>query len=146
MSDTHKVAANGKYLAMISTTVETSNPEEELKPALDLLGKIDEKFMFIADLFEPNDDGGNSKVDYKKIIELKTASTSNMPGHACNCMGKVYLTILITPFVFQIFISKSYDPTTHFETTCTDIISLYERISGESFDLNSVKREVKDDE
>ena len=66
MSDTHKVAANGKYLAMISTTVETSNPEEELKPALDLLGKIDEKFMFIADLFEPNDDGGNSKVEYKK--------------------------------------------------------------------------------
>jgi Rab GDP dissociation inhibitor len=65
VSDTHKVAANGKYLAMISTTVETSNPEEELKPALDLLGKIDEKFMFITDLFEPNDDGGNSKVEYK---------------------------------------------------------------------------------
>lgn len=56
------MAAKGKYLAMVSTTVESLNPEEELKPALDLLGKIDEKFVFITDLFEPNDDGINSKV------------------------------------------------------------------------------------
>ena len=63
MSDTHKVASKGKYLAMVSTTVETSNPEEELRPALELLGEIDEKFLFVTDLFEPNDDdGGSSKV------------------------------------------------------------------------------------
>ena len=46
----------------------------------------------------------------------------------------------------QIFISKSYDATTHFETTCMDIVSLYERVTGEHFDMNSVKREVKDEE
>ena len=62
MSDTHKVAAKGKYLAMVSTTVETSNPEEELKPALDVLGEIDEKFVFVTDLFEPNADGSDSQV------------------------------------------------------------------------------------
>jgi Rab GDP dissociation inhibitor len=62
VSDTHKVAAKGKYLAMVSTTVETPNPEEELKPALNLLGEIDEKFVFVTDLFEANDAGLDSKV------------------------------------------------------------------------------------
>ena len=56
------MAAKGKYLAMVSTTVETSNPEEELRPALDLLGEIDEKFLFVTDLFEPIDEGNTSKV------------------------------------------------------------------------------------
>lgn len=65
VSDTHKVAAQGKYLAMVSTTVETSNPEAELKPALDLLGEIDEKFMFVKDLYQPCDDGADSKVCLK---------------------------------------------------------------------------------
>ena len=56
------MAAKGKYLAMVSTTVETSNPEEELRPALDLLGEIDEKFLFVTDLFEPIGEGNTSKV------------------------------------------------------------------------------------
>lgn len=68
VSDTHKVASKGKYLAMISTTVETSQPEDELKPALDLLGEIDEKFLFVHDLFEPLDDGSNNKVKYLMLI------------------------------------------------------------------------------
>lgn len=106
VSDTHKVASKGKYLAMVSTTVETSQPELELKPALDLLGQIDDKFVFVSDLFEPKDNGSDSKI----------------------------------------FISKSYDPTTHFETTCMDIVSLFERITGEKFDMNSVKREIQDEE
>lgn len=106
VSDTHKVASKGKYVAMVSTRVETSCPQDELEPALELLGEIDEKFVFVNDMFEPVDDGSDSKI----------------------------------------FISTSYDPTTHFETTCTDIISLYERITGDKFDMNLVKREVNDDE
>jgi len=31
----------------------------------------------------------------------------------------------------RIHISKSYDPTTHFETVCTDVIRLYQEITGE---------------
>jgi len=30
-----------------------------------------------------------------------------------------------------IHISKSYDPATHFETVCTDVIRLYQEITGE---------------
>jgi len=40
--------------------------------------------------------------------------------------------------LLQIFISKSYDATTHFETVCEDIMSTYERITGEKFDLSAI--------
>ena len=43
MSYAHNVAAKGKYLAMVSTTVESKNPEEDVKAGLDLLGPIEEK-------------------------------------------------------------------------------------------------------
>jgi Rab GDP dissociation inhibitor len=34
------------------------------------------------------------------------------------------------------FISSSYDPTSHFETTSDDVLDLYERITGEPLDLS----------
>ena len=37
VSFAHNVASQGYYIAMGSTTVETSSPEDELKPGLDLL-------------------------------------------------------------------------------------------------------------
>ena len=36
VSNTHQVAAQGKYIAICSTTVETDTPERELAPALAL--------------------------------------------------------------------------------------------------------------
>ena len=78
VSTTNQVASKGWFIAMISTTVETENPEAEIQPGLNLLGPIKQKFFQISDVFKPNDDG--------------TAS--------------------------QLFISKSYDATSHFETTC----------------------------
>ena len=45
VSATHNVSAKGFYVAMVSTTVETKNPEAELKPGLDLLGEIREKYV-----------------------------------------------------------------------------------------------------
>ena len=67
LSHVNSVAAKDKYLAIISTTVETSNPEDELKPGLDLLGNYDEKFVWVSDLYEPTDDGSKSKVKYRII-------------------------------------------------------------------------------
>jgi len=43
VSSTHMVTGKGFYLAIVATTVETGNPEAELKPGLDLLGEIKEK-------------------------------------------------------------------------------------------------------
>lgn len=106
VSYTHKIAANGWYLAIVSTTVETANPEQELKAGLDLLGSIEQKFVSVSDLYEPVDDGTSS----------------------------------------QIFVTKSYDATTHFESTCKDILDVYEKITGDTFDFSKVTRGLGQDE
>ncbi|XP_076023517.1 rab GDP dissociation inhibitor beta-like [Genypterus blacodes] len=104
ISDSHNVAAKGKYIAIISTTVETNNPEAEITPALDLLGPYEQKFVSISDQYEPTDLGTES----------------------------------------QIFISRSYDATTHFETTCGDIKDIYRRMTGAEFDFNEMERQKND--
>ena len=43
ISYAHNVAAQGKYIAIVSTTVETSEPEREIEPVLELLEPIDQK-------------------------------------------------------------------------------------------------------
>lgn len=106
VSYTHQVAAKGWFVAMVSTTVETSNPELEIKPGLDLLGPIKQKFTSIADVYKANDDGRES----------------------------------------QLFVSESFDPTTHFETTCLDVLDLFKRGTGEEFDFSKVKRDLGDDQ
>ncbi len=45
VSYTHQVASKGFFIALVSTTVETANPEAELKPGLDLLGPIMDKYV-----------------------------------------------------------------------------------------------------
>jgi len=106
VSHSHKIAANGWYLAIVSTTVETSDPQSELKAGLDLLGPIEQRFVSVSDLYEPVDDGVNS----------------------------------------QIFVTKSYDATTHFETTCLDVLDVYEKITGDKFDFSKVTRGLGQDE
>lgn len=104
VSNTHQVSAQGWFIAMVSTKVETSNAELEIKPGLDLLGPIKQKFISISDYYEPIDDGKGSKV----------------------------------------FISKSYDATSHFETTCLDVLDIYKRATGEEFDFSKIKLESED--
>ncbi|WAR26431.1 GDIB-like protein [Mya arenaria] len=98
VSATHQIAAKGFYLAIVSTTVETGNPEQELQIGLDLLGAIEQKFVTVSDMFE----------------QIPGTEESN------------------------VFISKSYDATSHFETTCDDVLDLYEKIMGEKFDFSQV--------
>lgn len=43
ISYAHNVAAQGKYIAIVSTTVETAEPEAEIEPAFELLEPIDQK-------------------------------------------------------------------------------------------------------
>lgn len=106
VSYTHQVAAQGWFIAMVSTTVETEEPELEIKPGLDLLGRIRQKFSYVSDFVEPTDDGIQS----------------------------------------NLFISKSYDATTHFETTCIDVLDIFKRATGEEFDFTKVKSELGDED
>ncbi|WP_395241822.1 hypothetical protein, partial [Salmonella sp. s51933] len=90
------------YVAMVSTTVETDNPEAELKPGLDVLEPIEDKFLSVDDVYMPEDDGSTSKV----------------------------------------FLTTSYDATTHFETKCLDIMALYKRCTGEDIDFSQVQKDL----
>mgnify|MGYP002041972682 FL=1 len=100
------MASKGWFIAMVSTTVETANPEAEIQPGLALLGPIKQKFIQISDVFEPSEDGTKS----------------------------------------QLFISKSYDATSHFETTCLDVLDIFRRGTGEDFDFSKVKHTLEDQE
>lgn len=62
ISSAHNVAAKGKYIAIVSTTVETNDPESEIKPALDLLQPIEQKMVNISEQFGPTDMGNESQV------------------------------------------------------------------------------------
>jgi len=106
VSHAHNVAPKGKYIALISTQVETSTPEKEIEPAFKLLGKIEEKFLSMEDLFVPNEDGTKDKV----------------------------------------FISRSFDPETHFNESCQDILDIYKRIMGKDLDLTPPKKQEEDSE
>jgi Rab GDP dissociation inhibitor len=55
LNHTHCVCKKGYYLAIISTNVETNDPESELEKAYELLGDIKEKFVTISDQYEPID-------------------------------------------------------------------------------------------
>lgn len=106
ISYTHQVAAKGWFIGMVSTTVETENPENEIAPGLALLAPIAKKFISISDYVEPTDKG------------LDT----------------------------QVFISESYDATTHFETTCLDVLDIFKRGTGTEFDFSKIKHELGDEE
>jgi Rab GDP dissociation inhibitor len=66
VSFAHHVAPKGKYIALVSTIVETGNPEQELTPGLNILGKIDESFSSVSDLYEPIEDGTKDHVYISK--------------------------------------------------------------------------------
>lgn len=106
VSYTHQVASKNWFIAIVSTNVETANPEAEIQPGLNLLGPIKQKFVKISDVYEPINSGSENNV----------------------------------------FVSKSYDATSHFETTCTDILDIFKRGTGEDFDFSKVKHTLEDQE
>jgi RAB protein geranylgeranyltransferase component A len=83
VSCAHNVAAKGKYVAIISTTVETNEPEKELKPALDLLEPIEQKFVSTSDLYAPTDMGTDSQVSapLTSVGHLKTQFEMQAKGY-----------------------------------------------------------------
>jgi len=90
---------------MVSTTVETDSPEEEIQPAIDLLGPILDMFVSVSTTYDPLEDGKAS----------------------------------------NLWITKSYDPSSHFEIASADILDMYERIVGEKLDLNIEPSEDEED-
>jgi len=75
----HNVAPKGKYIALVSTTVETADPASELKVGLDLIGPIDDQFIIVSDTFTPLSDGTKDKcfisTSFDATSHFETATT-----------------------------------------------------------------------
>lgn len=102
LSGKHKTTPEGKFLALVSTTVETDSPEEEVAPGVELLGDVLESFVAVDDLYEPLGDGSAE----------------------------------------QVFVTKSYDATTHFETAVDDVFNVYKRIFDKELKLGTPASEA----
>jgi Rab GDP dissociation inhibitor len=100
----HSIAAKDKYVAIVSTVVETAQPEKELEPALKLLGPILEKFTQVSDYKVPLDDGVKD----------------------------------------QVFVTSSYDPTSHFQDASTEVIKMWKTITGEDLDLTNIPQDEEE--
>jgi Rab GDP dissociation inhibitor len=69
VSGAHNVCAKGVHIAQVSTVVETSTPELELRPAMDLLGPIYDKFVSISSLEEPIGQGEEDNIFITRSLD-----------------------------------------------------------------------------
>lgn len=46
----------------------------------------------------------------------------------------------------QVFISQTFDATSHFETTCNDVVDIFRRGTGEDFDFSKVKLDLNEEQ
>jgi len=72
VSYAHNVAPKGRWIALVSTQVETNNPQQELTPGIQLLGKVDEIFYQTRDLYEPLSDGKKDQVFISRSFDAET--------------------------------------------------------------------------
>lgn len=102
----HCIAAKDKYVAIISTVVETQDPEAEIEPARRLLGEVLESFTDVSEIRVP------------KPSETDTG----------------------------VYITATYDPTSHFEDASAEVLNLWYRITGEELDLTTDGTEEEEDQ
>lgn len=96
VSAAHNVCKAGLYLAIVSATVETANPQQEIEPAMNLLGKVLDVFITVSDIHQP----------------------------------------INNPKEENLYVTSSYDATSHFESASQDILDMYEQIVGEKLVFN----------
>lgn len=95
VSSAHNVTSPGKYLAIVSTTVETNNPEAELKHGLDLLGPIREKFISIDTLNAPQNPDSHQNI----VISSSYDATTHFET-TCDDIKDLYQRVVGEPFDF----------------------------------------------
>ena len=101
VSYVHCVSKKDTYIAIVSTTAETNEPEKEIEVVFELIGGIREKFIKVSDRYEPIKNCGDG-----------------------------------------VFISTSFDATSHFENETENVLNLYKEISGKDLDLTNLPEDV----
>jgi Rab GDP dissociation inhibitor len=117
VSSTHNVCAKDIYVAIVSTIIETDRPEMEIAPGLQLLGPVYEKYADCCCFLLP------SHYSYR-FVSISSLYTPTASGVGDN-----------------IYITRSYDATSHFETVVEDVHDVWKRVTGK--DLVLKKREIE---
>jgi Rab GDP dissociation inhibitor len=72
LSGQNKVCPDNMYIAIVGTIAETDNPEQELAAGMKVLGNVIDTFVSVSDVFEPTDDGRQSKCFISKSYDAAT--------------------------------------------------------------------------
>lgn len=96
VSHTHNVVPEGLFIAIVSTVVETDDPEAELKPGLALLGPIFEKCASFCFLHLSTDADQVLPVRFVAVEPIYSPASSGSYDN--------------------VFVTRSYDSTSHFES------------------------------
>lgn len=118
------MAPKGKYIAFVSAEAETDNPEEELKPGIELLGPIDEIFYHSYDTYVPTNNQEEDNCFISGVREYQKNKSHNL----LTCL--VYFSDVFLFCFFFSFSGQTYDATTHFESTVVDVLEMYTKITG----------------
>jgi Rab GDP dissociation inhibitor len=140
VSASHNVAAKDVWIAEVSTIVETSVPEREILPGLQLLGTVVDKYVSVLVPFS---------LSLPLLIYSFLSASLMIKLPDVNEHPLISRFISITPLYAptspgtdeNIFITKSYDATSHFETVVEDVFDVWQRVKGEPLVLK--KREVE---
>lgn len=127
VSSAHNVCPKGYWIAIVSTIAETSaNHHLELAPGIERLGKIEEQFM---------------------VRVLSTFLKTSHSPDANNFTKQGPPIPLYEPLEDgrndNIFISKSYDATSHFETSTEDVKDIYRRCAGEELVVEGLREGIQ---
>jgi Rab GDP dissociation inhibitor len=108
LESSHNVCPQGRFIGIVSTQVETGDPERELIPGLELLG------------------AGNI------LCRYTTVAPYMVPKAGTGDDG--------------VYVTESYDATSHFETACMDVLKIYQDSTGEALDIDNMKVVASGDE
>jgi len=109
LESSHQVAPRGRFIGIVSTTVETAEPDKELIPGMDLLGGRE----------------GNIACRFTNVVDYHKPKANGENG---------------------IFVTESYDSTSHFETACLDVLEVYKQVMGEGLDVDNLSLQSQEDE
>ena len=134
----HNVAAKGKWLAFVSTTVETSRPEQELLPGTPR--------RCHGQLLASLQVHGRASPSALPLQLMRCPRTRQRAAAGLALLGAVEEKFVEVTDILQpsddgrsskAFVSRSYDATSHFETEMDDVLDLYARITGKRLDLSA---------
>ena len=83
-------------------------------------------FYDVYDMMVPAADGTADKVTLRRNITSHHITSQN------NMTRRLHLAHIS---LAQVFISQSFDPTSHFETAISDVLAMYTRMTGKELEL-----------